>query len=255
MSDLERKRANRQQQLTLQAEPEGDLPELKELVRETRVQRKANRTTSAPVIHVVDDDESFRVAIARLLRAVNYEVRTYANAGDFLLRQGDDAPGCILLDLRMPGPSGLALQEALANRPEQLPIIFLSGHGDIRATVRAMQAGAIDFLTKPVQRKDLLGAIDKALARDAENRVIRERLGKWRARFGALTPFELQVFERVVAGRMNKEIAAELDAAERTIKAHRAQMMEKMGCESVAELVQIAHELRTRSTPVSQPRA
>ena len=251
MSNFDRKRADRLPGLKSQAEPKRNL---EELVRERRLLKKANRTTPAPIIHVVDDDESFRVAIARLLRATNYEVRTYANAGDFLLRQVEDAPGCILLDLRMPGPSGLALQEALATRSEQLPIIFLSGHGDIRATVRAMQAGAIDFLTKPVQRKDLLEAIQKALARDAENRVARERLGRWRARFGALTPFELQVFERVVAGRMNKEIAAELDAAERTIKAHRAQMMEKMGCESVAELVLIAHELRVGAAPRNQAR-
>jgi FixJ family two-component response regulator len=131
-----------------------------------------------PIIHVVDDDESFRTAIARLLRTTNYEVRTYANANDYLSRQVEDAPGCILLDLRMPGPSGLDLQQALASRPQPLPIIFLSGHADIRATARAIRAGAIDFLHKPVQPKQLLEAIGKALARDAENRVVREQLGQ-----------------------------------------------------------------------------
>jgi FixJ family two-component response regulator len=135
-----------------------------------------NRSMPAPIIHIVDDDESFRTAITRLLRARNYEVRTYSNANDFLLRHVDEGPGCILLDLRMPGPSGLALQEVLATRREPLPIIFLSGHADLRTTTRALQAGAFDFLTKPVQPKDLIEAIGKALARDAENRAARERL-------------------------------------------------------------------------------
>lgn len=132
----------------------------------------------APIIHVVDDDESFQRAIARLLRATNYRVRTYANANDFLMRQVEDAPSCILLDLRMPGMGGLELQEALAARTEQLPIIFLSGHGDIRSTTRAMRAGAIAFLHKPVQPKDLFEAIEKAVARDAKNRVARESSGQ-----------------------------------------------------------------------------
>lgn len=129
---------------------------------------------AAPIIHVVDDDESFRTAISRLLRARNYEVRTYANANDFLMCEVEDAPGCILLDLRMPGLSGLEFQEALAARPERLPIIFLSGHGDIRSMARALQGGAIDFLHKPVQPKDLFEAIEKAVARGAENRLARE---------------------------------------------------------------------------------
>ena len=136
----------------------------------------SNRPTVTPVVHVVDDDESFRTAITRLLRVRNYVVRTYSDANDFLSRHIEDAPGCILLDLRMPGPSGLALQEALATRPERLPIIFLSGHGDHRAITRALQEGAIAFLHKPVQPKELFEVIEKALARDAENRVARERL-------------------------------------------------------------------------------
>jgi FixJ family two-component response regulator len=205
-----------------------------------------------PVIHVVDDDESFQVAIARLLRATNYEVRTYANAGDFLLRTPEDAPGCILMDLRMPGPNGLALQEALSSRPDQLPIIFLSGHADVPATVRAMKAGAIDFLTKPVERSVLLAAIHTALSRDAENRVARERLKLWRNRYEGLTQRELEIFSLVVSGKMNKEIAEELGAAERTVKAHRAHMMEKMEAGSVAELVQIADALRMGGSQLAQ---
>ena len=205
----------------------------------------------APIIHVVDDDESFQVAITRLLRAVNYEVRTYANAGDFLLRTREDTPGCILLDLRMPGPTGLALQEALASQAEPLPIIFLSGHADVSAGVRAMKAGAVDFLTKPVERPVLLAAISTALARDVENRSARERLKTWRNRYNTLTAREVEIFERVVSGKMNKEIAHELGAAERTIKAHRAHMMEKMNASSIVELVQIAEALRSNAaTPV-----
>jgi FixJ family two-component response regulator len=207
-----------------------------------------------PTIHVVDDDASFQVAIARLLRATHYEVRTYANAGDFLLRLPEDAPGCILLDLRMPGPSGLALQEALASRLDTLPIIFLSGHADVPATVQAMKAGAVDFLTKPVKREVLLPAIERALARDAESRAARERLNAWRARYDLLTPREIEVLEGIVSGRMNKEIAAELGASERTIKAHRAQVMQKMNVTSVAELVRIADALRG-SAPPAPPRA
>ena len=140
-------------------------------------QRNENRPGPvAPIVHVVDDDESFRSAIARLLRATKYEVRTYASANDFLSRHVEGAPGCIVLDLRMPGLSGLDLQEALAIRPEQLPIIFLSGHGDIRVKTRALQAGAIAFLHKPVHSKDLFEAIEIAFNRDAENRLAREQL-------------------------------------------------------------------------------
>ena len=200
-----------------------------------------------PVIHVVDDDKSFRTALARLLRASDYEVLTYANAGDFLLRPPEAAPGCILLDVRMPGPSGLTLQEALAAQPEPLPVIFLSGHGDVPTAVRAMKSGAVDFLTKPVERKALLEAIESALARDAEARAARERLRVWRNRYNGLTAREAEIFERVVSGKMNKEIADELGAAERTIKAHRANVMQKMEVGSVAELVQIAEALHANA--------
>jgi FixJ family two-component response regulator len=201
-----------------------------------------------PIIHVVDDDESFRTALVRLLRAANYEVRTYANAGDFLLRPPEAAPGCILLDVRMPGPSGLTLQEALLAQPEPLPVIFLSGHGDVPTAVRAMKSGAVDFLTKPVERKALLEAIERALARDAQARAARQRLRAWRNRYNGLTAREVEIFERVVSGKMNKEIADELGAAERTIKAHRANVMEKMEAGSVAELVQIAEALHANAS-------
>jgi len=196
-----------------------------------------------PIIHVVDDDQSFQTAISRLLRAFGYAVRCYTNAGDFLLAEIDDAPGCILLDVRLPGPSGLDLQRALASRPNPLPIIFLSGYGDIPSSVQAIKAGAMDFLTKPVQRETLLKAIQNALARGIENRVLHDQLRNWRACYNTLTKREAEVFSRVVAGKMNKEIASELGAAERTIKAHRAQVMEKMHAGSIAELVHIADQL------------
>jgi len=198
-----------------------------------------------PIIHVVDDDEAFQAAMARLLRAAGYEVRSYVNAGEFLLARFDEAPGCILLDVRMPGPSGLDLQDALVRRFDQLPIIFLSGCGDIPTTVRAIKAGAVDFLTKPVQKEALLGAIETALARDAERRAYSRRLATIRGRYERLTPREVEVFERVVAGKMNKEIAGELHTAERTVKAHRARVMEKMGATSIAELVHIAEQLQS----------
>ncbi len=208
--------------------------------------------TKTPIIHVVDDDESFQTAIGRLLKAAGYEVRSYIDVGNFLLASFDETPGCILLDVRMPGVSGLDLQEALAMRTDTLPVIFLSGYGDVPSTVRAMKAGAIDFLTKPVQREPLLNAIRNALASDTRERALREQLKNWRACYASLTGRELEVFNRVIAGKMNKEIAGELSAAERTIKAHRAQVMKKMRASSLAELVHIADQLQAgRPNPSS----
>lgn len=196
-----------------------------------------------PTIHVVDDDESFHMAVSRLLRAAGYEVRNYTDVGHFLLTDFNCAPGCILLDVRMPGVNGLDLQEALAMRTETLPVIFLSGYADVPSTVRAMKAGAIDFLTKPVERKALLNAVNNAVAQDANERASREQLRRWRAYHDTLTAREREVFNRVIGGKMNKEIANELSAAERTVKAHRAQVMKKMHAGSIAELVHIADRL------------
>jgi RNA polymerase sigma factor (sigma-70 family) len=200
-------------------------------------------TPSTPIVHVVDDDDSSRTAVTRLLRAAGYEVRSHASAGEFLLARQSNTPGCIVLDVQMPGPSGLDLQEALGKRDDTLPIIFLTGHGDVPMSVRAMKAGAVDFLTKPVQRPALFAAVRSALARDGEGRRAREQEGTLRARLETLTPRERAVFRLVVAGRLNKEIAAELGTSERTVKAHRAQVMEKMGVSSLAELVHLADRL------------
>jgi FixJ family two-component response regulator len=209
-------------------------------------------TERAPIVHVVDDDDSVRTAVVRLLQAAGYEARGYASAGEFLLGRSDrNAPGCAVLDVRMPGPSGLDLQEALARLEAPLPIVFLTGHGDIPMSVRAMKAGAVDFLTKPVSREALLGAVRTALARDAETRAARARVHALRARYERLTPREREVFTGVVAGKLNKQIAADLGTAERTIKAHRAQVMEKMQVASVAELVHIADQLREEHAVLS----
>ena len=190
-----------------------------------------------PVIRVVDDDRGFRSAISRLLRAEGYEVREYASAGDLLLADEEQTPGCVLLDMRMPGPSGLELQEALAKRERRLPIIFLTAYADVRMSVRAMKAGAMDFLAKPVKRDALLSTVRAALARDEERRASREQIRELRARYEALSPREREVLRHVVAGRLNKQIASAIGAAERTVKAHRAHVMAKMQANSVAELV------------------
>jgi FixJ family two-component response regulator len=197
----------------------------------------------APIVHVVDDDDSMRTAITRLLHAAGYGVRGYPSAGAMLLSPPADEPGCIILDIRMPGPSGLELQEALGKRDDHLPIIFLTGHGDIPTSVRAMKAGAVDFLTKPIQRDVLLGAVASAVQRDVVRREKHYGRNALRARYATLTSRERDVFARIVIGRLNKQIAAELGTAERTVKAHRAHVMQKMQAASVAQLVHFAEQL------------
>ncbi|HSC07542.1 MAG TPA: response regulator [Steroidobacteraceae bacterium] len=198
----------------------------------------------SPVVHVVDDDDSARTAVLRLLGAAGYIARGYGSAGEFLMMISDETPGCLVLDVRMPGPSGLELQEALARRRSTLPVVFLTGYGDIPMSVRAIKAGAVDFLTKPVEREALIRAVRSALERDARHRRNREQGRALRERFDALTPRERDVFVRVVSGKLNKQIAADLGTAERTVKAHRAHVMEKLNVASVAELVHVAEQLK-----------
>jgi len=181
-------------------------------------------------------------------------VRGYASAGEFLLGRAGAKPGCVLLDVQMPGLDGLELQAALAKEDAPLPVVFVTGHGDIPMSVRAMKTGAVDFLTKPVKKEALLKAVEAALASGAAQRSVSERSRRLRAYFESLTPREREVFERVTAGTLNKQIAAELGMAERTVKAHRANIMEKMQAESLAELVHIAAELRPANAS-SQPSA
>lgn len=198
----------------------------------------------AAIIHVVDDDDSLRNALARLLRASGFDTRTYRSAGEFLLAERPDGPGCVILDLRMPGPTGMELHLRLAEDRHPLPVVFLTGHGDVATCVRAMKAGAVDFLTKPVRREELLAAVQLALARNAEARMARERVSGLQQRFETLTSREREVLALVVSGRLNKEIAGALGNSERTVKAHRAHIMDKMRASSVAELVRAADELR-----------
>jgi len=203
-------------------------------------------TSSHAVIHLVDDDESLRNALQRLLTAAGYRVQTYASAGDFLLEPPGDAPGCLVLDLRMPGPSGLDLQEALKRHGVRLPVIFLTGHGDLPTGVRAMKAGAVDFLTKPVERETLFAAVAHAIEVDAAQRAARSTHSDLQARYAQLTSRERAVLDGVVAGKLNKQIAGDLGVAERTVKAQRAQVMAKLGATNAAELGKIAEQLRKR---------
>jgi RNA polymerase sigma factor (sigma-70 family) len=201
------------------------------------------------LIYVVDDDEAFRRTVGRLLRTCGYEVALYESATQLLEQLPDEAsPGCILLDVRIPGLSGPELQDRLAERGSTLPIVFLTGHGDIPTTVQAIKAGAEDFLTKPVPKDRLLGAIERALKKAHATREQRDRIRALRSLVAALTPRERQVFERVVRGKLNKEIAHELGTTERTIKAHRQKVMDKIQARTFAELVSIAERLGISGT-------
>ncbi|MCI4441433.1 response regulator [Tibeticola sp.] len=196
---------------------------------------------SAPVVHVVDDDASFLTAVSRLLRAAGYTVRASSKAEEFLAQLAD-TPGCVIADLQMPGLSGLDLQAALTRAGHMLPVIFLSGHGDIPITVQAMRQGAEDFLTKLAPKEELLDAVKRALARDARQRAERARLRELRARFDALTPRERGVLQHVVQGRLNKQIAADLGINERTVKLHRTAITTKLHVRSAAELARLVQE-------------
>jgi len=199
--------------------------------------------TAAPLIHVVDDDASFRTAIARLLRAAGYQVVLYESGDAFLSQPVSAEDGCILLDVRMPGFTGLDLQNHLNDLDCILPVVFLTGHGDIPTNVRAGKAGAEDFLSKPVARGKLLEAVERALARCIERREERDQINRLRDLVSKLTPREHEVFSLVVRGKLNKQIAAELGTSERTVKAHRRAVMDKLEVDSLAESVSIAERL------------
>lgn len=192
-----------------------------------------------PTIRIVDDNASFRTAVARLLRASGFAVKAFASAAEFLDCLEPDVPGCVLLDLQMPGLSGIELQEALARKGIGLPVIFLSGHGDIPTSVQAMRRGAEDFLTKRAPQEELLAAINRALARDETRRAEQARLEGLQARLAALSPREREVLEHVVQGKLNKQIAADLGIHERTVKLHRTAITTKLGVPSTAELTKL----------------
>ena len=193
--------------------------------------------SKASTVFVIDDELSVRKAIARLLQAVGLAVSTFASAQEFLESYDPDAPGCLVLDLSMPGLSGLGLQKALLARGESPPIIFLTGHADVPDAVQAMKGGAVEFLTKPVDDEALISTVRSAFARDSLERSARAELAAIHQRLATLTPREFEVLGHVVAGKLNKQTAAELGTVEKTIKVHRARVIEKMQVHSLAELV------------------
>ncbi len=195
---------------------------------------------TAPTVYLIDDDERILKAVKRLLGTFGHYVEAYSSAEKFLERHDPDAPGCAIMDLDLPGMDGLAVQERLATESVRRPVIFLTGQGDIAATVRAMKAGAVDFLTKPVNAACLLAAVSTALERDASSRKEDEHRRMVEQRMASLTAREREVLSCVVAGRLNKQIAAELGTVEKTVKVHRGRMMEKMGVRTVADLVRLS---------------
>jgi FixJ family two-component response regulator len=195
-------------------------------------------------VYLVDDDAGVRKGLSRLLRARGYDVRPYSSPQEFLQQHDPAAPGCAVLDVAMPDLDGLGLQQALTAGGSHRPVIFITGKGDVPTSVRAMKAGALDFLTKPVKEGDLLEALLRARKRDAEHRLLSSELNSIQARIDTLTPREREVLVHVVAGRLNKQIAGDLGTVEKTIKVHRSRMMEKLGIRNVADLVRLAEKAR-----------
>ena len=210
-------------------------------------------TAPAPraVVHLVEDDALSRTAAARLLTAAGHEVHTYESPAAFLA-QPKPAPGCVVLDMRLPGLSGLEVQARMAADGAALPIVFLTGFGEVRQSVQAMKAGAVDFLTKPVSGADLLAAVARALSRDADQRAAQERRREAQRRYEQLTPREREVFAHVIGGRLNKQTAADLGTTEHTIKVHRSRVMAKLGADSIADLIRLGGELNI--VPAGRPR-
>jgi FixJ family two-component response regulator len=198
---------------------------------------------TVPLVFIVDDDPSVRKSLVRLIGSAGYKVEAFASAEDFLSREPSIGPCCVVLDVRMPGVTGLDLQKTLKSALHGIPIVFITGHGDVSMSVSAMKAGAIDFLTKPFEGKDLLSAVQRAVAIDTRGLGAEARTGEVQKRANLLTPRQRQVFALVVTGMLNKQIASELRIAEKTVKVHRAQVMEKMRAGSVAEHVRLAGEI------------
>ncbi|MBO9513482.1 MAG: response regulator transcription factor [Variovorax sp.] len=194
-------------------------------------------------MRLIDDDVAFRRAVRRVLQAAGHEVAEYSSVGAMLLEGIGTAPGCLVLDIHMPGPSGLDLQEMIATQPEPLPVIFVTAEATVHETLRAMKAGAADFLFKPVDGETLVSVVNKAVLEDAARRKSRRQLSDLQTRYARLSVRERQVLEMVVNGALNKQISAELGAAERTVKAHRAHVMAKMGVSSLADLVRAVVQL------------
>jgi FixJ family two-component response regulator len=206
-------------------------------------------TSASSMVFVVDDDQSVREALSSLIRSIGLDVETYASAHEYLRRQPQQSPACLVLDVRMPGLSGLDLQRELAHQGREIPIIFVTAHGDIPMTVKAMKAGAAEFLSKPFRDQDLLDAICQALARDRASMSTRADLAEIRWRYATLTQREKEVAMLVVRGLPNKQVAAKLNVSEITVKVHRRHIMVKMEAKSLPELVRITEALRLNSSP------
>ncbi|MEM5384050.1 response regulator transcription factor [Paraburkholderia phymatum] len=200
-----------------------------------------------PVVYVVDDDESMRFALSNLMRSVGLRVETFESSGDFLAFPKCDAPSCLILDVRLRGENGLAFQEQVAKSGVRMPIVFVTGHGDIAMTVKAMKAGAVDFLAKPFRDQDMLDAVADALARDGERLAAEQSIAALRVAYDSLTLREREVMGFVVAGLMNKQIASEVNLSEITVKMHRGHLMKKMAARSVADLVRKSESLRVNA--------
>ena len=208
---------------------------------------------SEPIIIVIDDDASFRRSTERLICSAGFKVRTFESAKAFLKGPRPDAPACLVLDVRMPEMNGLDLQNELAKTGVTIPMIFVTGHGDIPMSVQAMKAGAVEFLTKPFREQALLDAIKQGIERDRAGRRHRAKLQQLRGHYELLTPREREVMALVVSGLLNKQIAAELGTVEKTVKFHRAHIMQKMGANSLAELVQMAGNLQSAVSGAHPP--
>ena len=202
---------------------------------------------SRPVIAIVDDDPSVREGLQSLIRSAGWSVESFGSAQEFLARRRAKAPSCLILDLQLPDLSGLDLQKHMAAMNLEIPIVFLSGHGDIPASVQAMKAGALEFLTKPVDEQDLLRAIQEAIDRDRRTRQQHADMHELRSRYDSLTAREREVMQQVISGLLNKQVAAELNITEFTVKIHRGQVMRKMHADSLADLVRMAESLGIRS--------
>ena len=200
-------------------------------------------TDTDPIVFIVDDDDSVRKALSRLINSVGLNVETFASADDFLKRESHNGPACLVLDIRMPGLSGLDLQDELVAAGRTLPIIFVSGHGNIPLSVRAMKAGAVDCIEKPFEDQTLLEAINQSLRKDKKAKLEQAELREIQQRLDSLTPREREVFAYVVSGRLNKQIAFKLGTSERTIKAHRARVMKKMQANTLTDLIRLAEKV------------
>ena len=207
------------------------------------------RAEPQSIVYVIDDDAALREALSSLFRSVGLEVKVFASASEFLHGKLPDVPTCLVLDVRLPGVSGLDFQSELAKASVDIPIVFMTGHGDIPMTVRAMKAGAVEFLPKPFRDQDMLDAVQAGLERDRNRRRTAHDTAKLKANFDALTAREQEIMSFVAAGYMNKQIAGELNVSEITVKVHRGNVMRKMGAKSLAELVRMADALRIRRPP------